>query len=218
MDLFGLAKYLYEYLVNAGVEFMDNGYPVISENMILREMPEQVLPINHRYASKNRKKTLLVTFTNDEYVYKRLLSLDKEIPMYKEYLGFGGFDLSPRINWDIGLQKFNILLCRMADVYIALHGIKLLPNFRTGSLATFDVLNCYPKDSWYIVGTLGCSNGHIELNRMYLRTKLIIANPEMLIYYGILKKEYEDVLDDYGVQYRVFPDYQRLSRGKGSAA
>ena len=37
--------------------------------------------------------------------------------------------------------------------YLALHGVKLMPNFRTGNLETMDVLNSYPPNAWYTVGT-----------------------------------------------------------------
>ena len=49
---------------------------------------------------------------------------------------------------------------------------------------------------------------------MYLRTKLVVTNPDMLIYYGKLKPEYAQILEDYGVNYKVFTDFQRLSRRK----
>ena len=49
---------------------------------------------------------------------------------------------------------------------------------------------------------------------MYLGTKILIANPDMLIYYGKLRNEYVEILDGFGIPYKVFPDYQRMSRGK----
>ncbi|SFA88491.1 protein of unknown function [Acetitomaculum ruminis DSM 5522] len=214
MNLFELSEYLYSYLLNQGVKFSDEGYPIITEDMIIREMPDEVCPLGKTSAVKNKKRSMLVSFNNDEEIYKKLLSLDKDIDKYLEFKAFGGFDLSPRINWDLNLQKFNIALNMMADVYLALHGVKLIPNFRTGCLDTVDMLALYPTNSWFTVGVLGCSNGHIKINEMYLRTKLIITNPEMLIFYGKLKKEYSDILDEYGVQYKVFTDYQRISRGE----
>lgn len=128
--------------------------------------------------------------------------------------GFGGFDFSPRINWDVNLQRFNLLLSKLADAFLAINGVKLMPNFRTGCLDTFEVLSIYPPNTWYSVGALGCGRGRIKINEMYLRTKLIVTNPNMLIYYGKLKPEYAHILDEYGVQYKVFADFQRLSRRK----
>lgn len=69
--------------------------------------------------------------------------------------GFGGFDLSPRINWDVNLQRFNLLLSKLADAFLATNGVKLMPNFRTGCLDTFEVLSIYPPNTWYSVGALG---------------------------------------------------------------
>jgi hypothetical protein len=160
---------------------------------------------------------LLVSFSNDENIYKRLLSLKEDVSIYKRYLGFGGFDLSPRINWDINLQKFNIVLNMMANVFLALNGVKIMPNFRTGCLDTMEILQCYPKNTWFTVGTLGCAQGRIKINEMYLRTKLILTNPDMLIYYGKLKPEYRKILEEFGVGYKVFADFQRVSRGKEAA-
>ena len=61
---------------------------------------------------------------------------------------------------------------------------------------------------------MGCGKGRIKINEMYLRTKLILTNPDMLIYYGKLKPEYIRILEEYGVTYKVFTDFQRVIRGK----
>lgn len=157
---------------------------------------------------------LLVAFSNDENIYKRLKTLREDLGKYLQYKGFGGFDLSPRIQWDVNLQRFNLLLNKLADAFLAVNGVKLLPNFRTGCLDTFDVLAIYPPNTWYSVGLLGCSRGRVKINSMYLRTKLLVTNPDMLIFYGKLKPEYAYILDEYGVKYKVFTDFQRLSRRK----
>lgn len=214
MKLIKLANKLYDYLYDNGIKFTKEGFPVFEDYMLLKEIPDQILPFGKTFASNDKSKTLLVSFCNDEYVYKKLFSLDKDISFYKQFLGFGGFDLSPRIQWDLNLQKFNIVLNMMADIYLALHGVKIMPNFRIGCLETIGKLFCYPKNTWYTVGTLGCARGHILINEMYLRTKLIITNPDMLIYYGVLKSEYKAILDEYGIQYKVFTDYQTVSRRK----
>lgn len=214
MNLFKIAEKLHDYLRCEGVEFSNDGYPIITEDMILKTMPEQILPVDQKYAARNKSKTLLVTFSKDESVYKRLIRLEEDIHMYKEYMGIGGFDLSPRINWDISLQKFNICLNMMADAFLATRGIKIMPNFRTGCLETMSVLANYPKNAWYIVGSLGCAKGHIKLNELYLRTKILLTNPDHLIYYGKLLPSYSSILDEMGVSYTVFTDFQRISRGK----
>ena len=214
MNLFKLAIELEEYLRKRGVEFTEEGYPIFTEDMLLKDMPEGVCPIGQTYYVKDRSKYLLVSFSNDENIYKKLISLQNDVDEYLQYKGFGGFDLSPRINWDVNLQKFNLLLSKLADAFLAVNGVKLTPNFRAGCLDTFEVLSIYPPNTWYSVGALGCGRGRIKINEMYLRAKLVVTNPDMLIYYGKLKPEYAQILEEYGVHYKVFTDFQRLSRRK----
>lgn len=214
MNLFKLAIELEKHLREKGVEFTEEGYPIFTEDMLLKDMPEGVCPISQTYYVKDKSKYLLVSFSNDENIYKKLMSLQNDVDVYLQYKGFGGFDLSPRINWDVNLQKFNLLLSKLADAFLAVNGVKLMPNFRTGCLDTFGVLSIYPPNTWYSVGALGCGRGRIKINEMYLRTKLVVTNPDMLIYYGKLKPEYAQILEEYGVHYKVFTDFQRLSRRK----
>lgn len=214
MNLIKLAAELQEYLVEKNVKFTDEGYPIFTEDMLLKEIPEGVCPIGQTYYVKDKSRYLLVSFSNDENIYKKLKSLKNDVDDYLQYKGFGGFDLSPRINWDVNLQRFNLLLSKLADAFLAVNGVKLLPNFRTGCLETFDVLSIYPSNTWYSVGTLGCGRGKIKINSMYLRTKLLVTNPDMLIFYGKLKPEYAQILEEYGIAYKVFTDFQRISRKK----
>lgn len=203
-----------EYLYKHGVNFTSAGYPIFTEDILSKEIPEGACPIGHTNHIKDKKNFLLVAFCNDEYIYRSIKKLPNELDYYLQFKAFGGFDLSPRINWDIKLQRFNLLINKLADAYLAVNGVKLIPNFRTGCLDTFDVLSIYPPNTWYSVGTLGSSKGHVKINELYLRTKLLITNPDMLIYYGTLKTEYKQILDEFGVPYKVFADFQRLSRGK----
>uniref|UniRef100_I5AT24 Uncharacterized protein n=1 Tax=Eubacterium cellulosolvens (strain ATCC 43171 / JCM 9499 / 6) TaxID=633697 RepID=I5AT24_EUBC6 len=214
MHLIRLAEELEDYVRDKGVEFTEDGYPIFTEEMLLKEMPEGLCPIGNTYYVKDKSKYLLVSFCNDEIIYKKLFSLKNNIDSYREYMGFGGFDLSPRINADVNMQRFNLLLNKLADAYLALNGVKIMPNFRTGCNETFGVLSVYPKNSWYCVGALGCGKGRIKINDFYLRQKLIITNPDMLIYYGKVKPEYASVIEEFGVHYKVFADFQRVSRGK----
>ena len=214
MNLIDLSNKLFIFLRENGIKFNEEGFPLFTEKMMLKGIPEQILPLGHTSHVSSKERVLLVAFCNDEYIYKRLFTLEKDIPFYKQFMGFGGFDLSPRINWDLKLQKFNLLLNMMATVYLAIHGVKILPNFRTGCSDTITLLKCYPPNCWFIAGTIGCSRGHIKISSMYLRTKLLIANPDRLIIYGILKKEYQTILEEYGIAYQIFIDYQRVSRRK----
>ena len=215
MDLTHLALKLYAYLKQKGINFNDEGYPIFSREMLLNDAPKYVLPIGHT-SVKDKKNALLVFFSNDQNIYKRLLRLEQDLSFYKQFYGVSGFDLSPRINWNVRLQKFNILLSMMATAYLAVNGIKVMPNFRTGCIQTLPVLNCYPANSTYIAGTIGCSRGYIDINEMHLRFKLILSNPRQLIFYGTLKEQYSKLLKEFGIKHKCYLDFNRYSRKWGS--
>lgn len=209
MDLFRLADLLQDELVKCGIKFNINGYPIIPTEMYLKQEPQEILPYVAKSTAKEPKKTLLCTFSNDETIYRRLLNLERDLPVYNQFMGVCGFDLSPRINWDITLQEFNLLLNQLANAYLASKGISIMPNFRTGCSKTFDLLNVYPKGMWYAVGTLGCQRGNVALNQMYLRSKIFMTQPEKLLFYGGLRDEYKEIVEEMQIPYKVYLDFKK---------
>lgn len=108
-----------------------------------------------------------------------------------------------------------LYLNKLLDAYVALNGVKVLPNFRiAGELSSLNVLRIYPPNSWFAVGTLGCDRNEV-LNSTLLRYKLIFARPALLIIYGKLKDVYRQILEDFGVKYIVFEDYHSRCRKDG---
>lgn len=217
-NLLKLSDKLYTYLLNNGISFNQYGYPIVPRDMFLNEYPDEMIPFFCRnQATHPKSKTVLCSFSNDDRIYTRLSRLDEDIKIYKEYMGISGFDLSPRINWDIRLQKFNILLSQMATIYVGLHGIKFLPNFRVGSWETINALSSYPHHSVFAVGTLGCAKSLTKYNIAYMKAKIYFALPKSLLIYGSLKPEYKTVLDEMNIEYTKYTDFQRTSRRRKKA-
>ena len=211
INLFRIASKLEKYLKEHDIKFNSDGYPIFPKEVFLTDVPNEIVPFNKKQYCKNKSKTVICFFSNDLEIYRRLNSIDQDIPIYKEYLGIVGFDLSPRTGWDDSKQKFNILLSQMATLYIALHGVKIIPNFRIGDLNTILALNSYPKHSIFAVGILGCSNRHINTN--YLLIKLLFTLPSKLYLYGsVLLKDYKNILDEYNIEYNAFLDFNSKSR------
>ncbi len=209
MNLFKIADDLYNCLNKNGINFSENGYPIIPPEMIVDKVPEEMIPFEHRNECKDKKTTILTHFSNDELLYRRLRAINKDIEICKEYMGVVGFDLSPRLGWNIEQQKFNLLLNQMINAYRAINGIKILPNFRIGELSTIDVLNSYPAKSIFAVGSLGCSKGYKEINSTYLKAKILFARPKMLLIYGKLLDEYKDIIEQYEILYKVYEDFKQ---------
>lgn len=191
---------------------LKNGFPVIPENLILRELPNEILPHPHHLKAKNPCRTLICNFSQDDILYLTLKKLDERIKIWKNFMGISGFDFSARSGDEEVSQDLYLYLNKLLDAYVAIHGVKILPNFRiAGELASLNVLNIYPPKSWFIAGTIGCS-GNVELNSMLLRYKLVFARPDHLIVYGTLKEMYRQILNDFDVSYTVFEDFNKRSR------
>lgn len=214
INLFSIAAYLYEKLQKGGICFNQKGYPIIPPEMLITKVPEEIIPFEHRNDCINPKTTVLCHFGNDELLYRRLKKLDEDIDECRNYMGVTGFDLSPRRGYDVHYQEFNQVLNQMVNAYRALHGIHILPNFRTGDISTIDSLSSNPPNSIYVAGTLGCARGYVLQNKILLKTKILYARPRELLIYGTLQNEYSAIMDEYGQPYRVYDDYQRNSRRK----
>ena len=106
----------------------------------------------------------------------------------------------------------------MVDAYRAVHGIKILPNFRTGSIDTINSLSSYPVGSNFLVGTVGCSQRHLIQGGILLRAKLIYARPEKLFIYGPFKDLYRATLDELGQEYKHFDDFRQANWPKKGVA
>lgn len=189
-----------------------NGFPVIPGESLLHEIPKEILPHPSHLKAKNPAKTLICNFSQDDILYLSLKKLNERLAIWKHFMGICGFDFSARAGDDEINQDFYIYLNKLLDAFVALHDIKILPNFRTaGSLASLNILQLYPPNGIFAVGTLGCG-GNENLNSTLLRYKLLLARPKHLVIYGKLNATYRKILEEFAINYSVFEDYNRRSR------
>lgn len=212
IDLFKIFAGLHGFLENNGIKLTKEDYPVFRPEFILQETPQEILPFSHRNACKEKSKTAVCFFENDKFLYRRIARLNQDLPVYKEYLGICGFDLSPRIGWSVESQKFNIALSQMATLYLALHGVKIIPNFRIGSLEkTISSLAVYPAGCPFVLGALGCYKRKITTDDLlYLKIKLLYARPSNIYIYGKLEQPVLEMIDDFDVPFRIFSDFKSV--------
>lgn len=71
--------------------------------------------------------------------------LDERIDIWRNWMGICGFDFSARNGDEKVTQDFYLYLNKLLDAYVALNGVKVLPNFRiAGELSSLNVLRIYP--------------------------------------------------------------------------
>ena len=135
-----LTSVLYEKLSKSGLKFTTDGYPAIPTEMLLRRFDDDVemYPISHRHQAKKPNKTILCWYENDELLHRHINRLDDLLWEFREFYAVAGVDLSPCVNSDLLQQKSAILLSQLITAYMALNGIRILANFRTGSFETIN--------------------------------------------------------------------------------
>ena len=211
INLIEYADKLYTELKLWGIKFNKYGYPIFPREYLLNETPDDILPYYHRNEAKDKKKTVIAFYEEDEDLYRHLNSLDFVAEECSKYMGIIGFDLSPCIYWDIQQQRFNLLLSQLVTLYIATEGSKIIPNFRIGTLETLPVLLSYPRDSIFCVGSLGCSRKVSTYNLTQFKTKVIYSRPTKLLYYGKVLTPYKTFLDNIGIPYNSYTDFRTRS-------
>lgn len=206
INLIEVADSLYVKLSQRGVCFTDDGFPVFTSKMIMDDTPKDIVPYNQIRSITNKHDVAVCFFQEDERLYARLNSIEQDISRLKEYMGVCGFDLSPNMAWPVEQQLFNILLSQLYTAYLAVNGVKVIPNWRIGNLNTLKALNSYPKGIQFAVGTLGSVRTDKSFGIQYMKAKILVSDPSRLLIYGKLSYEYSKELMEVGIPYVQYDD------------
>lgn len=213
VNLYLLAVRLEAKLKRAGCAFSEDGYPITPREMLITDIPDDIemYPLSKRHQATRPKCTILCAYENDHELYRFLRHFDRNLRDCLNYYGVCGFDLSPRGGMDLSHQRFHLYLNALINAYMAVNGIRVLPNWRIGDLSTLDILKIYPRNTTFSVGSLGCAKRYTTINEVILRTKLMYTCPKMLVYYGALRKEYRMIIEEFGVPVKIIMDYRTRS-------
>lgn len=213
-NLFQLYSELYNELRKHKISFSKSGFPRFKKSFFVHKKPSEILPFRNRLQSRNKSTTALCTFCDDEFIYPRLKKLKEDLPIYKEYYAMVVFDLSPRVEWKTEQQRFNICLNQMAAIYLAINGVKLIGNFRTGDHSTYSALRSYPNGTPFYIGTLGCIKKKDSSDIFCFEQKILLSRPKECWLYGNENKQITSILKENNIKYEVFKDYRTKSFAK----
>lgn len=213
-DIFELANRLEDRLREKGVPFNQHNLPDFRCFDFPKFVPSdlEMLPLAKRHRAFDPSRTLLCAFENDRALYNHLRNLDLLINEIKRrYWGCCGFDLSVCIDGDPSEQWAYLYVNMLITGYMLVRGVRVIPNWRTGSTPTLVALESYPRDICFAAGTLGCAQRHVPGGIVHAVQKILITDPSSVVIYGPLRKEYESVLNDWHIPYLVKKDYRRDS-------
>jgi len=213
IDILKMIDSLTDYLKEKNFKFSREGYPIFTKDMFLEEVPEVIVPINHRKNKRvvNKKKTVICLFCGDIHIYRRLIRLIDEIDEYKEYMGVIGSDITVTKDMEIEWQRVIILLNQMIMAVFAVNGIKIILNTRTGSKETRDMFKYMPKNIIVASGFRGGTRKYEKLNYTYI-AKILSIRPSQLLIYGKCHKLVLNNIYKMGIDCIVYPDFRELCK------
>jgi len=204
---------MYQYLSDKDIDIDENGYPIFRKEMFLCEWPDMVVPYAHRnnWRVIDKKKTVICPFDRDHRLYVRLYKLLSEINEYKKYMGVIELDLTVASDMDEEWQKALTLINQLYLAILAVNGIKIVLNTRSGGLNTEVIFKNIPHDIMVASGFLGCDKSESLYDYGYMK-KIIGILPSKIIIYGKHDKIVESQLDTLGIDYKVYADFHRLCK------
>lgn len=219
IDLFEFINYV-KATIEPNFEFDDKGWPVFNESLFLDSWPENVISFYHRNSVNYQDKanTLICFYEPDKYIYRRFCKVEKDIEIYKKYLGVVFPDLTVTWDMDIEFQEVLILANHMFAAFLAYHGIKLVFNTRCGCINTHCTFKNIPSNIMCSSGFLGCSNSKNFYNSSSYINKILELRPSKLLIYG--KRDYivDEQLNTLGINYKYYQDFHTISKLKRSSS
>lgn len=213
---FIVAEKLTDKLKCRGVAFNDDGFPVFSMNSFADEEPSFICPWQHRNYYRPLD-TALSFFMPDNLIYPRFEKIADEVDEFGKFKSVISMDLSVSRNMPLEVQKFNMLMNALYTTYLASEGIKIIPSLRCGDEKTIDYLLPYKDAPLVALGLHGCKGmSFADYDEFIFRCEMIILQPRKLLLYGKPTKAEKEILDDIGIPYRVYPDFQTLYKRGGS--
>ena len=158
-DILALIDRYSLYLEKCGVDFDDQGFPVMRREWYLDDWPDLVVTYRERRSKLVTVpgNTVLCFYCADKHIYPRWKHVLDELDEYRPFMGVIGSDVTVTKDMDSEWQQATILLNQLFNAVLAVNGIKLVQNLRIGLPSTLSCLFSVPEGVMAASGTLGCS-------------------------------------------------------------
>ena len=203
------------YLLERGVKFKRNGFPVFRQEWVIDNKPLMIAPFSKRiYYHQDKKNISLCFFEKDEHLYPRLNKVFEEINIFRNYHSVCMMDISISPLMLDEVQQINLLINLLYICVLAVNGIKIIPSFRTASFETIKLLReSVGSSQYWVMGAVGTQR--IRNNSFYeylFREKCLLIMPKQLLIYGKPNKATISTLNNYGINTKnVYEDFRNLS-------
>ncbi|MBP5491642.1 MAG: hypothetical protein J6Y08_02235 [Clostridiales bacterium] len=215
IDIFEIERIYRKYLLERDVKFDKLGRPIFQASMFLKSAPDMIVTFgcrNNPRLVKDPLKTAICFFAPDSDLYPRLEKVFDELDEYKRFLAVVTMDLTFTADMDVELQHLIVSINQLFSMILAINGIKLIQNTRSGGLNCTYAFTNVPTGISVASGFLGCSM--ISENNLSYISKILFLLPSQIFIYGKHDAVAEAQLDQFGFTYRSYTDMHRLIKNK----
>lgn len=216
-DLLETVNVLYK-LLDGTIEIDSDGWPVFCKDHFLSEWPADMITYDNRNSRliQSKSTTLLCHFAGDKQNYRRFPKLIDDIPKYRDYLAVVFPDITVTKDMDIEMQELILLSNHLYAAVLAVNGIKLAFNTRTGSSETLTSFRHIPRGIVCASSFLGCSPASDVYDTSEYINKILRLMPNKLVIYGKQDLSVNAQLDILGINYRYYEDFHRRSKRRAA--
>lgn len=213
MELLECASELHHYL-NGRIEFDKEGWPIFKREYFLDKWPDQIVTYQQRLSKIviDPSKTLICTYSYDSRIYPRVANVLAEINEYRKYMGVIGADITITCDMDIEMQDAIMMVNQLYMATLAVNGIKIVLNTRTGLPVTNRNFHNIPKNIMCASGFFSCANCKTEQEAFLYIDKILGLLPEKLVIYGKKDNRIEKHLNVLGIDYKRLEDFHKLRK------
>lgn len=165
-------------------------YPILTKDMISKELPEKIMPFNKAITFQgDLSKTFICFFEKDETFERVRRNPNKYLSFFKRTAGIIGLDFSVHSDMQVVKQKSQMNDNLSLTYYYGKQGIKIIPNIRCGiDELVPEFLEAIPKHCIIALGTYGFIKTRPEKHEWYcfLETIIKTLEPTKIIVYGTL--------------------------------
>lgn len=108
------------------------------------------------------------------------------------------------------MASFIMLLNQLFMAILAVNGIKIVANLRTGNLHTHGNFKGIPANIMWATGFLGCARD--DPYDMRFISTILLVRPSRLLIYGKEDRNAIEKLSMMGVEYSIYPDYHKIRK------
>lgn len=213
LELMHITDEFYRYTYGK-IKFDSDGWPVFQKEHFLDAWPRDVVTYENRTSSliSPEAETVLCFYMGDVQNFRRFRKLSNDIPVYQRYLGVVIPDITVTRDMDWEMQDMLMLANQLFAAVLAVNGIKIVFNTRSGIQATTRHFKNVPRHVMCASGFLGCRKVENAISAMPYINKILGLLPEKLMIYGKHDIVVDHQLDILGIDYRYYPDFHTRSK------